>query len=649
MIPATKPISEAIRLLELHSTGLLDSAPEPEFDTIVELASSICQTPIALVSLIDENRQWFKAKKGLAAQETHRDYAFCSHAILQDDLFEIEDSEADNRFAKNPLVTGEPQVKFYAGYPLTSEGGHKLGTLCVIDNKPNKLSLEQRHLLKKLSEQTMRLVRLRSLHRDALKRVKMLETITDNLSNVIWMSDPEKTKISYVSNAYEKIWEQSKETLKKNPTSFIDSVHPEDRERLKSAMPLQALGQYDEKYRLLVNGKTKWIHDRAFPIKDQSGTITQIVGIATEITNEVLREKSILDEKERFETIVNNIPIMLTYFDESEKFEWSNREMERVLGWGVKEFVQGDMLKYLLPRAEDQDRAMRFMKSGSKDWMDFLITTKEGSELETSWANVQLSSGKSIGIGKNVHLEKQQQKIIQEQQVKILNSAKLSTLGEMAGGIAHEINNPLSVILGRAGNLRKNIANNKIDPAEITKGLESIENTALRIAKIVKGLRTFSRSGDKDPCERVSFSSLVQDALELCREKFRMKNILITVSHKEEFLLDCRVVQITQILVNLLNNSYDAISEQENPWITIKSSINNRMAIISLEDSGPGISEEVQKNMMLPFFTTKDVGMGTGLGLSISKSIAEDHGGNLVYDASSSHTKFDLSLPIAQL
>lgn len=159
MCPSPLPEAEALRLAKLQSYDVLDTLPQTAFDDIVALASSICGTPIALISLIDQDRQWFKAKTGLSVTETARDVAFCSHAILQpDQIMVVEDASKDERFHDNPLLAGEVGLRFYAGAPIVTEDGHALGTVCVIDTQPRQLSPSEQSSLRILSRMVMSLL-----------------------------------------------------------------------------------------------------------------------------------------------------------------------------------------------------------------------------------------------------------------------------------------------------------------------------------------------------------------------------------------------------------------------------------------------------------------------------------------------------------
>jgi len=166
MLVPGKPANEAARVQALYGLNLLDSAPEERFDRLTRLARRLFNVPIALVTLVDKERQWFKSCVGLDTTETPRSVSFCGHAILKDELLLVPDAREDERFHDNPLVTGAPNIRFYAGYPLTVPDGNKMGTLCLIDTKPRELDDEERDLLRDLAgmaEQELMAVQMASM------------------------------------------------------------------------------------------------------------------------------------------------------------------------------------------------------------------------------------------------------------------------------------------------------------------------------------------------------------------------------------------------------------------------------------------------------------------------------------------------------
>ncbi len=172
------PKNESTRLQTLLTYSILDTLPEKDFDDLTAIASEICQTPISLISLVDDKRQWFKSRYGLDATETPKEHAFCAHAINNpNEEFIVPDSTKDERFKDNPLVTGEPNVNFYAGIPLVTAEGHALGTLCVIDNKPKEITPAQLKALKALSRQVVALMELRKKKIEIEKQKKELEQL----------------------------------------------------------------------------------------------------------------------------------------------------------------------------------------------------------------------------------------------------------------------------------------------------------------------------------------------------------------------------------------------------------------------------------------------------------------------------------------
>lgn len=188
-MPAPLPVDETIRLAALRQFAFLDTDPSDAFDDITRLASYICDTPIALVSLVDEGRQWFLSRHGTDLRQTDRSQAFCAYAILGEDVFEVPNALDDARFVDNELVTGEPKIRFYAGAPLKSPNGQNLGTLCVIDQQPRKLSGEQREALRALSRQVSILLDGALVRRQLAEALTTLDAFDRTLQTCLFCND----------------------------------------------------------------------------------------------------------------------------------------------------------------------------------------------------------------------------------------------------------------------------------------------------------------------------------------------------------------------------------------------------------------------------------------------------------------------------
>jgi C4-dicarboxylate-specific signal transduction histidine kinase len=217
--------------------------------------------------------------------------------------------------------------------------------------------------------------------------------------------------------------------------------------------------------------------------------------------------------------------------------------------------------------------------------------------------------------------------------------------------VAHEINTPLAIIGMRIEQMEECISDGEPDGIDFMDGLKVIKQTTDRIAKIVSGLRFFAREGRRAEPQKMKASTIVEETLALCQERFANHGVQLEINkdavyNSVEF--ECRSVEISQVILNLLNNAFDAIEAMREKWIKLDVSEIADCVQISVTDCGPGIPKHVQDKIMQPFFTTKPIGKGTGLGLSISKGIIEDHHGKFYIDNSSPNTKFVILLPKSQ-
>lgn len=330
----------------------------------------------------------------------------------------------------------------------------------------------------------------------------------------------------------------------------------------------------------------------------------------------------------------------MTYSNDASRAFWraAGRAPQTIYEWlsaGFGAEISKENLNAVLAgQAYEREVALLHSNDGSSEFFSLRIfrVTDEG----TSHGGIAL-------IGTNITERRRVEAMLKR-------SSKMATLGEMAGGIAHEINNPLGVILVRSQLLRRKATTGVAAPAECIDDLKKIEDTALRIAKIVQSLRSFSRDSTADPMVVVPLTQIVDDTLGLCADRVRAQNISLRVDVPASFKVRCRPSQISEVLLNLVQNSFDAVAGKSGAWVEVGCTERKGSASrieLTVTDSGEGISESVTRKMMEPFFTTKALNHGTGLGLSISKSLVELHGGELRYDSSSPNTRFVVELPQA--
>ncbi|WP_291516129.1 ATP-binding protein [Bdellovibrio sp. ArHS] len=252
-------------------------------------------------------------------------------------------------------------------------------------------------------------------------------------------------------------------------------------------------------------------------------------------------------------------------------------------------------------------------------------------------------------VRKNIAALESKTRELQEQKGLALQSAKMSALGEMVAGMAHEINTPLAAIKMFLSEAIYELDHNKSDSTTVINYLHKSDMTIDRISKIIKGLKTFSRSGEADPFQTYSVQEAIEDAMILCGDRFNVDGVdLRWEIPAETITIECRPVEITQVLLNLMGNALDAVSKLEQKWIELNVSHTPDFVQMRVTDSGPGIDPLLLEKIFQPFFTTKDVGKGTGIGLSVSMGIARGHNGRLFIDPGHVNTSFVIEIPKRQ-
>lgn len=298
-------------------------------------------------------------------------------------------------------------------------------------------------------------------------------------------------------------------------------------------------------------------------------------------------------------------------------------------------------------------RQLRLGLERASEWSSQFRIIRDNGQLRICRANARVYFGESakpseiVWVVWDVTTELEAAARVEAERLKSLSASKMASLGEMSGGIAHEINNPLAVIVGKAQQIRSWIEMGKVDQERLLKAIDSIEKTGGRIAKIVKGLRAFARDGQQDPFVLTPLKDIVEDTLAFCQSKLTNHEVDLRVDPIDpELRIACRSVQVSQVLLNLIGNAADAIATRDVRWVHIQVLKTDTQLKIIVTDSGPGIPEAIREKIMQPFFTTKEPGKGTGLGLSISAQILRDHEGRLWIDHECSNTRFVLEFPI---
>jgi signal transduction histidine kinase len=237
---------------------------------------------------------------------------------------------------------------------------------------------------------------------------------------------------------------------------------------------------------------------------------------------------------------------------------------------------------------------------------------------------------------------------ISELCARVAQGSKLSSLGEVSAGVAHEINNPLAILKIRLQRMQEDLSSGEIDRATLLAELQKADASADRISRIVKGLLAFARSSDNEPLAPTPLKRVVDSTLDLCSERFKKRSIALNVQCPIDVTVKCRAVQLEQVLLNLLTNAFDAVENLEEKWVSLDVWEGSGAILVNVTDSGKGIPPPVRERLMQPFFTTKGPGRGTGLGLSVSMGMIEGQGGRLYYDPDCANTKFVIELPLVQ-
>ncbi len=371
---APLPSDELARLEALRNFAVLDTPPETDFDDIAKLAAQICGTPMALISLVDEKRQWFKAKVGVEAGETPRAQAFCAHVLVRpQEMLIVPDATKDRRFADNPLVTQERGIRFYAGSPLVTPEGHALGTLCVADHVPRELNAEQQQALAILSRQVMTQMQLRSQHREQRRMAQRLLEAQSVAKVGSWETDLTTMAVAWSEQTH-KIFETDAANFRPTHQIFLAMVHPDDRAAVDTAFlaaQKQASPAVIEHRVCLPDGRIKTVEERWQVFFDPAGRPSRALGTCRDITAQKQTELERMQAEaqarelgERLTTTLESLTDGFFTLDREWKFTYVNAEAEKIFRMSRAELL-GQQIWDKFPQArgtisqQEYERALR--------------------------------------------------------------------------------------------------------------------------------------------------------------------------------------------------------------------------------------------------------------------------------------------------
>lgn len=455
-------------------------------------------------------------------------------------------------------------------------------------------------------------------------------------TNKVVMNKTWYTKLGYQYNELP----QSLETFK-------SVLHPDDvkmvMEELKNHLEGKSIF-YECRYRMITkSGDVQWCLDRGCIIHRKSdGSPERMIGVNVNVTPMIKWEQSLIISEQQLKSMIQSLPTPVAMFDKELKYlAFSARWLDEWQNFGRAKEGQTVRADFLPDWIRTMDRALNG-ETLSKD--EDLVNFGEGAQFWLRWAiqpwkNANGEIGGVIVMAENISNRK-------EAEMRLTQASKLSALGEMAGGIAHEINNPLSIIKGYIDLLRRHSSRHSLSPELLLQYINKMDQTVSRISRIVNGMRRFARESSMDEKVKYSLNKIVEETLDICQERINNNGTAVDVEYlKSDAEIMCRPVEISQVILNLINNSYQATSSYPHPWIKIKMEELPDIYRVQITDCGEKISPAIRQKLFQPFFTTKDIGVGTGLGLSISRGIVEEHHGKLYYQDEAPNTTFVIELP----
>jgi PAS domain S-box-containing protein len=441
-------------------------------------------------------------------------------------------------------------------------------------------------------------------------------------------------------------------------SAWSENVHPDDLPWVLAEVRRHFEGQterYETTHRVRSKiGEWLWILDRGEVVLwSPDGRPLRMVGAHTDVTAQKRIEHQLRAQERPTAALMQLAPVGIYHADESGRCVFVNETWCDIAGLSPEEALGGGWLRAIHPDDAEAvaEEWRRFVTEGGPFHLSFRFVDQHGATRHvlsraSRIADDQGALAGAVGTVLDITSERAREEALTQQRAQMTASARLAALGEMSGGLAHELNTPLAVMLLTVEQLQGQARAGQLQPERLNRGLARLESTLGRVTRIMKSLRNFARDGEGDAPEPTSLGAFVEDVLNFCRERILNHGIRLNVLvPAPSSVVNLCTTQLAQVLLNLLNNAHDAVLGRELAWIEVSAELRGAGARFTVTDCGHGVPEALRARIFEPFFTTRPVGQGTGLGLPISKGLIERMGGRLWLDAEAANTRFVVDLP----
>ncbi len=649
------PANEMLRLQALYDLSILDSPREKNFDDITAIASMICDVPMSIISLVDAERQWFKSSVGLDGTETARDVAFCAHAILQPQQMTIvPDALLDKRFVDNPLVTGDPYIRFYAGAPLVTEDGAALGTLCVADYKPRDITPEQQQALMALARQVMQLFHLRSANHLLQRNAENLQSIITGANVGTWEMNVQTGEASFNERWAQMLGYSLEELQPLNVSTWSSLTHKEDLVRAQAMLQRHFQGQseyYDCQFRMRHKlGYWVWIHAHGSVSKrTQEGAPLMMFGTHVDVTALMESRRALEENEERFRSMLSNLPgaVYRCINDHQWSMQFLSDEVEELTGYPAEDFIDNRRRSFSdITHPDDAKHVARVVRNA--------ITEKREFTLEY---RVQRASGQWCWlqeVGRGIFDEQGQLKYLDGFIWDITERKNMEQMkDEFVSTVSHELRTPLTsisgalklMVSGALGEMPEK-SRTMLDIAyKNSQRLTLLINDLLDMEKLLAGKMAFN-------LHKQSLRTLLEQTVYENRaygDQYQVSFQLAPVADTLQVMVDEQ--RFLQVMSNLLSNAAKFSSPGNR--VDIRTAAEDGNVRISVVDYGSGIPLEFQHRLFQKFSQadasdSRQKG-GTGLGLAITKELLENMNGKISVESQPGlGSCFTISLPCTE-